>query len=318
VYPPIQPYAHGLLDVGDGHLLYWECCGNPAGLPALVLHGGPGSGCTENARRPFDPAIYRIVLFDQRNSGRSLPHASEPDVDFATNTTAHLIADIERLRAHLGIERWLVSGGSWGCTLGLAYAQAYPARVRALVLAAVATTTRAEIDWITRGIRAFFPAEWARFSAGKNPETLCSDYHQLLMHSNAAIRDQAAQDWCDWETAIVKLHPGDAPHPRYADPRFRLGFARVVTWYWRHAAWLEEGALLAAMPRLAGIPGVLLHGRLDIGTPLATAWHLAQAWPGSRLVVIERSGHDGRNPDMAAALVAALDRFAATPPPGQA
>lgn len=305
MYPPIEPYAHGMLDVGDGHRLYWECCGNPEGRPALVLHGGPGSGCTENARRPFDPSAYRIVLFDQRNAGRSTPHASEPGVDLRANTTWQLVADIERLRVHLGIETWLVKGGSWGCTLALAYAETHPERVSALVLAAVATTTRREIRWITRDIGQFFPDAWAAFAAGRDPDHLCRSYHESLMHADVAIQAQAAADWCAWETAIL----AGPPHPRYADPRFRLGFARLVTWYWANAAWLEEGALQRDVGRLAGIPGVLIHGRLDITTPLRAAWELSRDWAASRLVVLEQAGHDGRNPHMGAALVAALDGF---------
>jgi proline iminopeptidase len=166
LYPPIEPYDSGMLDVGDGHRVYWETCGNPAGKPALVLHGGPGSGCTVNARRYFDPSAYHIGLFDQRGSGRSVPHASSPDVNLSTNTTAHLIADIEQLRRQLGIERWLVLSGSWGSTLALAYTEQYPERVTEMVLFSIATTTASEIEWITRGVGAFFPDAWNWFQAG--------------------------------------------------------------------------------------------------------------------------------------------------------
>ncbi|QDJ09472.1 Proline iminopeptidase [Roseomonas mucosa] len=320
LFPPIEPYASGHLDVGEGHRLYWECCGNPAGMPALVLHGGPGSGCPPSARRAFDPARHRIVLFDQRNCGRSTPHAGGEGIGLASNTTAHLLADIERLREHLGIGGWLLRGSSWGSTLALVYAQQHPKRVTGIVLSAVATTTRREIGWITRGVGAFFPWEWARFAAGV-PEAerggcLADAYHRLLMHPDPAIQDKAARDWCDWEMAIVVVQPGHRPHPRYQDPAFRLGFARLVTLYWRHAAWLEEGILLRRMNRLAGIPGVLIHGRLDLGSPLATAWELHRAWPGSELVVLEEAGHDGRDTGMAEAAVAAIRRVADRAPAG--
>jgi len=313
LYPSLEPDDAGMLDVGDGHLVYWETCGNPAGKPALVLHGGPGSGCSVNARRYFDPDAYRIVLFDQRGSGRSTPHASLPGADLSTNTTHHLLGDIEALRQHLGIERWLVLGGSWGSTLALAYAERHPFRVSGMVLFSIATTTAWEIDWITRGVGAFFPEAWNRFRNGvpesEQEGSLVEAYHRLLMHPDPAIHAKAAKDWCDWEMAIVAVHPGHKPHPRYDDPSFRLGFARLVTHYWRHKAWLEDGDLLRGAQRLAGIPGVLIHGRLDIGGPLVTPWQLAQHWPGSKLVVVSEAGHDARDPGMTETIVAATDSF---------
>ena len=225
LYPPIEPHAHGMLDAGDGHQVYWETCGNPAGKPALVLHGGPGSGCTPGMRRFFDPAAYHVVLFDQRNCGRSTPHASDPSVNLSTNTTHHLLADIEQLREHLGIERWLLWGGSWGSTLALAYAETHPARVSEIILAAVTTTRPAEVDWLYHGLRRFFPEQWARFSEVV-PESerhdLPSAYSRILNGADAALREAAAQSWCDWEDAIVKLDPNDPPNPRYADRRFRM------------------------------------------------------------------------------------------------
>ena len=314
LYPEIEPYESGMLEAGDGNRLYWETCGNPKGKPALVLHGGPGSGCTPGARRYFDPALYRTVLFDQRNAGRSTPHASEPDIDLSANTTDHLIADIELLRRHLGIERWLVRGASWGSTLALAYAQRFPERVTEMVLSSIATTTPWEIDWITRGVGAFFPAAWERFRDGA-PESarngsLPAAYHRLLMSPDPAIHAKAARDWCDWETAIEAVHPDHAPNPRYDSPAFRLGFARLVTHYWSHAAWLEEGVLLRNLGRLREIPAVLIHGRLDLGTPLVTPWRLAQNWPGSELIVVDEAGHDAGHPGMSESIVTATDRFA--------
>ena len=314
LYPPLEPYDHGLLDVGDGQLMYWETCGNPNGKPAVVLHGGPGSGCTVGSRRPFNPAAYRIVLFDQRGCGRSTPHASDPDVDLSTNTTEHLLGDIERLRQHLGIGRWLVFGGSWGSTLALVYAERHPDRVSELILAGVTTTARWEVDWITEGVGQYFPEALARFRAGvpeaERGERLVDAYNRLLMSPDPDIHTKAARDWCDWEMAIVAVHPDHTPHLRYEQASYRLAFARLVTHFFRHNAWLEDGVLLREAHRLHGIPGVMIHGRLDLGCPLITPWRLAEAWPGSELVIVNGAGHDARDPGMAETLVAATDRFA--------
>jgi proline iminopeptidase len=293
-----------MLAVGDGHEVYWEVHGNPDGKPAVVLHGGPGSGCPPWWAERFDPAAYRVVLFDQRGCGRSRPHAGAPGADLSANTTHHLIADVERLREHLGIERWLVLGGSWGATLGLAYAQAHPGRVSELVLFAVGAPDRASIEWITRGIGRYFPAEWARFRDGV-PEAerdgpLVDAYSRLLHDPDPAVHERAARDWCAWEAT----HMGS--DPRYDDPRFRLCFARLVTHYWRHGAWLEDGEPLRGLHRLEGIPGVLIHGRLDLGGPLLYPWTIAQTW--GELVVVERDGHGG--PGMTEEIEAALERFA--------
>jgi proline iminopeptidase len=316
LYPSLEPYEAGMLDVGDGHRVYWETCGNPLGKPALVLHGGPGSGCTANARRYFNPAAYRIVLFDQRGSGRSTPHASEPGIDLSTNTTAHLLGDIERLRRHLGIERWLVLGGSWGSTLAIAYAEQHPDRVSEMVLFSIATTTAWEIEWITRGVGIFFPKAWSRFRDGvpkaDRDDNLADAYHRLLMNPSPDVHEKAARDWCNWEMAIVAIHPDYKPHPRYEDPAFRLGFARLVTHYWRHKAWLEDNVLVREASCLAGIPGVLIHGRLDIGGPLVTPWRLKEHWPGSELIIVSDAGHDARDPGMSESITAATDRFATT------
>ena len=265
-------------------------------------------------RRYFNPEVYRMVLFDQRGSGRSTPHASEPGIDLCTNTTAHLIADIERLRQHLGINHWLVLGGSWGSTLALAYAERHPDRVTEMVLNSIGTTTAWEIDWITRGVGIFFPEAWARFRDGvpeaERDGSLVDAYHHLLMRPDPAINEQAARHWCDWEMAIVAVHPNHKPHPRYELPAFRLGFARLVTHYWRHKGWLEDGILMRQANRLSGIRGVLIHGRLDLSTPLITPWRLTQNWPGSELVFVGAAGHDARDPGMSESIVAATDHFA--------
>ncbi|MFN8923917.1 MAG: prolyl aminopeptidase [Rhodospirillales bacterium] len=305
-----EPDAGGMLDVGDGHRLAWTAVGRAGGLPALALHGGPGSGSSATTRGRFDPAVWRLVQFDQRGCGRSVPHAANAEADLSTNTTAHLIADIERLRDHLGIERWMVHGGSWGSTLALAYVQRHTDRVSGLVLAATVTTGQAEVAWIVRGVGRLFPEAWERFVAGvptaARDGDLADAYHRLLMDPDPAVHDRAARDWCDWEQAVVALQPGVPAHPRWADPRFRLGFARLVTHYWRNAGFLEEGALLRDAPRLGGIPGILVHGRLDLGSPLDVPWWLARAWPGAELRIVEGAGHDTRDAGMPEALATAV------------
>jgi proline iminopeptidase len=309
-YPEIEPYARGMLDVGEENLLYWEACGNPDGKPALVLHGGPGSGCTPGMRRYFDPSAYRIVLFDQRNCGRSRPHASDASVSLAANTTQHLLADIELLRAHLGVERWLVFGGSWGCALALAYAEQHTARVTGLVLTGTATARRAEVDLLTRGLGRLFPAAWARYRAGVPPAdrdgSLAAAYSRLLADSDPAVRAQAATDWCEWEEAMV---PTSRHNPRYDDLAFRLCFARLVTHYWSNDHFLDDGVLLAQAGRLGPVPGRIVQGSLDLGNLLGTPWLLAAAWPGSELELIDDAGH-GASDAVNSAIVAATDEFA--------
>jgi proline iminopeptidase len=293
-----------MLDVGDGHEIYWEQCGNHAAKPAVVLHGGPGSGAIPWWRTLFDEDTYRPVLFDQRGCGRSRPHAGAPTADLSANTTHHLIADIERLREHLGIERWLVLGGSWGSTLALAYAQAHPERVSEIVLFAVGTTSRRGVEWITRGVGRYFPDQWARFRDGvpehERDGSLVDAYSALLHDPDPAVHAKAASDWCAWESA----HMG--PSRRYEDPTFRLCFARLVTHYWRHAAWLEDGQLLRGLDRLEGIPGVLIHGRRDVSSPLDVPREIAQRW--GELTVIEDEGHLA-GPATEAEIRRALARF---------
>jgi len=313
-FPAIEPYDSGMLDVGDGHRVYWECCGKPEGKPALYLHGGPGSGCTPGQRCFFDPRVYRAVLFDQRGSGRSRPLVDEPDADLRANTTAHLIADIEALRQHLGVDRWTVLGLSWGTTLGLAYAQAHPRRVDALVLALVTTTSRREVEWLTRDVGRIFPQQWDRFAAAVPPALrhlpLVDAYAALLFDPDLAVRAHAAREWCAWEDAHVSLAPGHQPNPRFEDPEFRLRFARLVTHYWRHAAFLEEDQLLRDAPTLDGIPGVLIHGRYDVSSPLETAWRLSRRWATSRLQVLDDAGHGGGD-TFISSVVGALSDLAA-------
>jgi proline iminopeptidase len=298
LYPPIEPYANGMLDVCDENRVYWEACGDPAGKPALVVHGGPGSGCTPQQREYFDPERYRVILFDQRGCGRSTPHASDPATDMRHNTTEHLLADMERLREHLGVERWLLSGASWGSTLLLAYAERHPERVTEIVISGVTTTRRSEIDWLYRGVGRFFPEEWERFRAGVPPADrdgdLVAAYARRMEDPDPLARARAAQDWCAWEDAVISLEPNGKPNA-YSDrpPAGLLAFVRIAAHYFAHGAWLEEGQLLRDAGRLAGVPGVLLHGRFDLGSPLDTAWALVRAWPTAELVVIGDSGHTG-------------------------
>ncbi len=312
-FPPIEPYTSGMLDVGDGHQIYWECCGNPVGKPALFLHGGPGSGCSSGQRRFFDPDLYRAVLFDQRGCGRSRPLASEPSVDLAANTTTHLIADIELLRLTLGVDRWTILGLSWGTTLGLAYAQAHLQHVNAMVLGFVTTTSRSEVRWITEDVGRIFPEEWDRFARAVPNHLrhlpLVDAYAILFGDHDPTMRDYAARSWCTWEDAHVSLTPGMMPSPHFDDPEFRLGFARLVTHYWRHAAFLEEDQLIRDASRLNGIPGVLIHGRYDVSGPLVTAWKLHNQWATSRLHVLDDAGHGGGR-DFMPLVLHALSEFA--------
>jgi len=313
-HPPIEPYQSGMLDIGDGHRMYWEASGNPDGTPVLLLHGGPGSGSNPGQRRFWDPARYRIVQLDQRNCGHSTPPASDPATDLSSNTTSHLLADIELLREHLGVDRWVLWGGSWGVTLALVYAQAHPRRVRALVLEAVTMTRRSDVHWLYHETGRYLPEQWRRFRAGageaERDGDLVAAYHRLLNQtSDVAAQRQAAQNWCDWEDAAVSLEPGWQPNPRYADPDFRMQFARIVSHYFAHGAWLAEGQILQNAHLLAGIPGVLIHGRLDLGSPLDVPWLLAQAWPDAELQVVTEAGHLGSE-QTEQLLLAAAERFA--------
>jgi proline iminopeptidase len=317
LHPAIEPYDRGMLDVGDGQRVYWEVCGNPEGKPALVLHGGPGSGCTAWHRRLFDPAAYRTVLFDQRGCGRSTPHAAEPDIDLTANTTPHLLADIELLRGHLSIDRWLLLGGSWGSTLALIYAERHPDSASELVLWGVTTSSSREVDWLFRGgLAPLFPEQWHRLESALPPGARARDgdiveaYSRLLHDPDPAVREHAAFEWCMWESATPDWPPATGLAARFTDPVFALAFARLVTHYIRHDLWLEDGIVLREAHRLASIPGVLINGRFDLQAPLAGAWELSRAWPGSELIVVEDAGHAGNTEGIARELVRATDRFA--------
>ena len=315
VYELGEPDDHGLLDVGDGQAIYWETVGTPHGTPAVFLHGGPGSGTSSVVRGYFDPVAYRGVLFDQRGCGRSAPLADSPSVDLSTNTTAYLVADIERLREHLGIDRWVVVGVSWGSALALAYSQRHPDRVRGVVVGAVTAGTRRETDWITRDMGRLFPSQWADFIGPVPPDERNGDiaaaYARLLTNADPAIREEAARRWCTWEDTHVSLRPGWEHDTRYDDPQFRSVFARLVTHYWSNGCFLAEDEVLEGMPHLANTPGVLVHGRHDISGPLETAWRLHERWPASELVIVEDAGHGGRG--FGAALTRAIDQMHVLP-----
>ncbi len=314
LYPEIEPYEQGFLDVDNGNRVYWETCGNPYGKPAVVLHGGPGSGCSPWDRRLFDPSAYRLVLFDQRNCGRSTPHASALDTSLESNTTAHLIADMEQLRQHLDVDRWLVFGGSWGCTLALAYAERYPERVTEMILCGITTGRYKEIDWLFRGgVAIFFPEQWERLRTAL-PEAerdgdIVEAYSRRLNDADLTVRQKAAEAWCLWESAALEWPPSKRLAERFTNPTYALAFARIVTHYIDHNQWLEDGILLRDADVLAGIPGILVNGRFDFQAPIEYAWELNRVWPRAELVIVDNAGH-AANPGLIQALIRATDRFA--------
>ncbi len=314
LYPEIEPYEQGFLEVGDGNRVYWEVCGNPQGKPALVLHGGPGSGCTPWYRRLFDPNVYRIVLFDQRNCGCSTPHASALDTSLSSNTTQNLVTDIEQLRQHLGIARWLLFGVSWGCTLALTYAEQHPEQVTEIVLGGVTTGRHKEIDWLFRGeVSIFFPEQWHRLCMALPESERAGDivaaYYHRLNAPDLSTRQQAAQDWCLWESATIDWPPSTKLAGRFTDSAFALAFARIVTHYLYHNLFLEDEILMHNAGMLANIPGILVNGRFDFQAPIANAWELQRVWPRAELSIVENAGH-APNADLTQALMRAIGRFA--------
>lgn len=312
-YPVEEPFDSGVLETGSGHRVWWERVGTPNGKPAVVLHGGPGSGAPPWWRRYFDPRCYSVTLFDQRGCGRSRPLASEPGVDLSTITTQHLIDDIEALRRLHGVERWLVFGGSWGSGLALAYAVEHPSRVSELVLWGVTTTTRYEVDWLTWSMGEIYPEAFAELLAlvpglerGGN---IPAAYNRLLMGHDAGLQERAARSWCAWEDRLATLHGPPKPSPRYADPAFRLGFARLVTHFFGQHGFLPPDGIRGHTDRIADIPAVFVRGRLDIASPLGVVWRLAQQLPLATLHVVEDEGHGGAD-ITDELLVRATDSFA--------
>lgn len=307
LYSPIEPYASHRMAV-DGHDLYIEESANPAGIPAVFLHGGPGAGSDPVHRSFFDPALYRVVLFDQRGCGRSRPHAG-----LANNSTWHLVADLERIRERLGIERWLVFGGSWGSTLALAYAETHPDRVSALILRGIFLCRPEEIRWFYQeGANWVFPDWWQDFLApipAEERQDLLHAYHRRLTGDNEIARLAAAKAWSLWEGRTASLLENPYLQNQFASARFALALARIECHYFVNGAFLEPNQLLRDAHRLQGIPGVIVQGRYDLICPLRSAWELHQAWPGSELVVVPDAGHSAFEPGIRAALVAATDRF---------
>src|SRR5688572_24532732 len=310
-YPLIEPFESGYLGVGDGHELYYEQCGNPNGKPALFVHGGPGAGGDVNARRFFDPAGYRIVVFDQRGAGRSRPHAS-----LEANTTWHLVADIERLRRHLKIDRWLVFGGSWGSTLSLAYAQTHPAAVSELVLRGIFLLRRIEIDWFYQfGASMLFPEQWQQYLAAIPSEErhgLLRAFHRRLSSDDAGVRLAAARAWSIWEGATSSLWPNPQREAQFGTEEFALALARIEAHYFVNRGFFtSETQLLDGVDKIRAIPAVIVQGRYDVVCPIASAWDLHERWPEAELRVVVDAGHSAYEPGITAELVAATDRFLA-------
>lgn len=312
-YPLVEPFDEGVLETADGHRIHWERVGTPDGKPAVVLHGGPGSGVAPWWRRYFDPERYCVTLFDQRGCGRSRPLASDPDADLSTITTQLLIEDIESLRELHGVDRWLVLGGSWGSTLGLAYAVTHPERVSEMVFWGAVTTTQQEVDWLTWSMGEVYPEAFASIRSlvpdvphGGN---LPAAVHQLLMDSDPAVHHRAARVWCDWEERLAAVTTAPVASPRYADPSFRLGFARLVTHFFGNHGFLPPDGISGHTDAIADIPAVLVRGRLDIAAPLGVVWRLAQRLPHATLRVVEGEDHSGEDATDAI-LVRATDDFA--------
>jgi proline iminopeptidase len=302
VFPKTPIRDSGLLDVGAGQRVYWEESGRPDGIPAFYLHGGPGGTLGPGGYvTKFDPERFRIIGIDQRGCGRSAPIAIEPEHDLEANTTAALIKDCELMRERLGVDRWVINGVSWGSTLALAYAQAHPDRILGVVLMAVTSTRRWEVDWITERVGAIFPEAWDRFAghaeqAGigyrRHESRIVEAYARLIRDPDPAVRDAAALAWAEWEDHHVSLVEGLHRNPRWDDQLFRQVFVTLTTHYWSHDGFCDP-PLLDRMDRLAGIPGFLIHGRADVSGPLITAWELHRRWPGSELIIDEGEGHGG-------------------------
>jgi len=313
-YPECEPHETGLLDVGDNQTLYYEVSGNPNGKPAVYLHGGPGGASSPNQRRVFDPDKYRIVLFDQRGCGQSMPHASEPDVDLSVNTTWTLVADLERLREHLGIDRWLVCGGSWGSTLALAYAQTHPEKVTELVVRGIFTLRPVELDWFYEGgAAAIYPDLWEAFLAPV-PENerghLIAAYGRLLHDPDQYVRERAGVAWATWESSTITLLPEPDKIAHFSDPSFAVAFARIENHFFANNGWFTPNQLINNASLLSDIPSVIVQGRYDMCTPAFTAWELHKNWPEADFRMIGDAGHAFDQPGILDAIIEATDRFA--------
>ena len=308
LYPPIDPFDQRMMDMPGGHTIYVEQCGNPDGVPVIVLHGGPGGGCSPAMRRYFDPEVYRVVLFDQRGCGRSQPHASVEN-----NTSWDLVADIERIREALGIEEFIVFGGSWGATLALIYAQAHPDRVRHLVLRGVFLMMQRELDWFYGGgAGQFWPDVWARFvelvPEGERDD-LIGAYHKRLFSGDIALETRFAKAWSGWENALASVHSNGRSGEAQGD--YARAFARLENHYFVHGGFLEtDGQLLENVDKISHIPGIIVQGRYDMICPPKSAYDLAQAWPSAELRMVRNAGHALSEPGISAELVRAMDQIA--------
>jgi proline iminopeptidase len=307
LFPDLEPHAAGRLSVDARHTLYWEECGNPEGVPIVFLHGGPGGGCLPHHRRFFDPSFWRIVLLDQRGAGRSTPTAEIGD-----NTTWHLVADLERLRSHRGIERWALFGGSWGSTLALAYAESFPERTTAMVLRGIFLASADEIDWFMHGMRKLFPEAWDRFSGflpSDERNDLLANYHRRLTDPDPAVHGPAAAAWDAYESDCSTLLPRSDGPPAFESDAIALAIARIEAHYFVHDGFLADGELLGNLHRIEHLPCTIVQGRYDVVCPPVTALALARAWPSAELVIVPDAGHSVREPGIARELVAAVERL---------
>lgn len=309
LYPAIEPFKTHRLKASDLHEVYLEESGHPEGKPAIFLHGGPGGGTSPKHRRYFDPDTYRIILFDQRGCGQSTPYA-----EVRENTTWELVADLERIREHLGIDRWMVFGGSWGATLGLAYAEAHPQRVTELILRGIFLLRQREVDWLYQeGASRVFPDAWEPYRdaipAAERGDFLRA-YAQRLLSEDPAVNLPAAKAWSIWEGATSKLIPDPGFIASYGDEATTLAFARIECHYFLNKGWMDEAQLLRDAPKLNGIRGAIIQGRYDMVCPIESAWDLSKAWPEADLIIVPDAGHSAYEPGISRALVAATDRFA--------
>jgi proline iminopeptidase len=309
LYPSLEPYKSGYLRVSNTHEIYYEECGNPKGKPAVFVHGGPGAGCDKRARCFFDPDAYRIVLFDQRGCGRSRPHASLED-----NTTWHLVEDMEKLREHLGIEKWLVFGGSWGSTLALAYAERHPRRVSELVLRGIFLLTQFELQWFYQGgASALFPDHWQHYIAAipqAERGDLIQAFYKRLTSSDRATRVKAARAWSIWEAATSFLHVNDDNIVKWGEEDFAIAVARIECHYFVNRGFFDsEDQLLRDVEKIRNIPAVIVQGRYDVVCPMQTAWSLHQAWPEADFRIVPDAGHSAFEPGNTHELIVATDRF---------
>lgn len=307
LFPPTEPLSSGMLQLDALHTMYWEIAGKPDGIPVVFLHGGPGAGSTPTHRRLFDPNVYRVVIYDQRGAGRSTPLGELRD-----NTTPHLIEDLERLRRHLGIERWLVFGGSWGSTLAIAYAEAHPERCLGLVLRGIFLCRQSEIDWFLYGLKTIYPEVWERFAGHLPPaerSDLLENYYQRLIDPDPAVHMPAAKAWSVYEGSCSTLLPSPETVAHFADDVVALGLARIEAHYFRNNIFLPPNALLRNVHRLRNIPGVIVQGRYDAVCPVITAYELKQEWPEAEYVLVPDAGHAVWEPGIRRALLRALADF---------